>query len=200
MNSKTAKPSHIFIIYGIVKAYVKNPIRFMVGLLVTFPKFLKSIKVDLPKDFIISNAFIVHLYHRLQIRFEKENAYEITRAAILCSALAVMQANFRTVEAARNYENLIKYQKQAKEEGITKLNEMKIVKQTELCYEFYVTKCVFFEFFTYMGTPELTKIMCAADNAIFNTYLPNEIVFDRALGETMPEGAMQCHFCIIFRN
>lgn len=79
----------------------------------------------------------------------------------------------------------------AKEEGATKLNSMRIIRQTENCYEYCVTKCMFFEFYNYMNTPELTKIMCSADNAIFNTYLPNEIVFERGIGKTMPEGAKE---------
>lgn len=191
-----AKPALPLVIYGIIKGYVKNPIRFMLGTLITFPKFSKRIKLDLPKDFINSNAFIVHLYRRLQKRISKDKAFEITRAAVLCSALSVMQANFRNVESSRNFENLITYQQKAKEEGATKLNSMRIIRQTENCYEYCVTKCMFFEFYNYMNTPELTKIMCSADNAIFNTYLPNEIVFERGIGKTMPEGAKECYFCI----
>jgi len=191
-----AKPALPLIVFGIIKGYVKSPIRFMLGTLISFPKFIKSIKSDLPKEFIKSNGFIVHLYNRLQRRYLKEKAYEITRAAILCSAFSVMQANFRNAEAERSYENLIKYQQKAKEEGATRLNEMRIIRQDENRYEYCVTRCMFFEFFNMMNAPELTKIMCAADNAIFNTYLPNEIVFERKLGETMPEGAKECSFCI----
>lgn len=191
-----ANPALPLMVFGIIKGYVKNPISFMLSTFITFPKFVKSIRLDLPKEFISSNAFIVHLYRRLQIQLPKDKAFEITRAAILCSALSVMQANFRNVEAPRTYENLVKYQQKAKEEGATKLNEMRIIRHTKECYEYCVTRCMFFEFFTNMGAPELTRIMCAADNAIFNTYLPNEIIFERGVGETMPEGALECHFCI----
>lgn len=196
-NTETiAKPALPLIIFAIIKGYVKNPIIFMLGTLFTFPKFSKSIDLDLPKEFIKSNAFIVHLYRRLQKQVSKDKAFEITRTAVLCSGLSVMQANFRNAEAPRNFENLIKYQKKAKKEGATKLNCMKIIRQTENCYEYCVSKCMFFEFYNYMNTPELTKIMCSVDNAIFNTYLPNEIVFERGIGNTMPEGAKECHFCI----
>lgn len=160
-----AKPALSFVIFGIIKGYVKHPIGFIFGTLITFPKFVKNIELDLPKDFIYSNAFIVHLYCRLQKRVLKDKAFEITRAAILCSALSVMQANFRNVEVPRTFENLITYQQKAKEEGATKLNRMKIIRQTKDCYEYYITKCMFFEFYSYMNTPELTKIMCSVDNA-----------------------------------
>lgn len=193
---KIAKPAVIFIIFGVLKGYLKKPLRFMIGTIITFPSFKKSIDFDLPKEAIASYSFIVHLYKRLQKRFSKEKAFEITRAAVLCSSLSVMQANFRNVEVSRTYENLIKYQQKAKEQGVTKLNEMVIKSQTEDCYEYCVIKCIFFEFFNYMQVPEITTIFCAADNAIFNTYLPNKIVFERGINETLPEGAKQCSFCI----
>lgn len=35
------------------------------------------------------------------------------------------------------------------------------------------------EAFTELGVPELTTVMCEMDNAIFNTYLPEEVSFHR---------------------
>lgn len=89
------------------------------------------------------------------------------------------------VEACRTFENLITYQKKTKDEGATKLNRMKIIRQTEECYEYCMTKSMFFEFYIYMQTPELTSIMCSVDNAIFNTYLPNEIVLSRGRNDSI---------------
>ena len=196
-NTKNiAKPALPLIIFGIIKGYINKPVRFIFGTLFTFSKFYKSINSDLPKEFIKSNAFIVHLYKRLQKIVPKDKAYEIIRAAVLCSGLSVMQANFRNVEAVRNFENLVKYQQKAKDEGATKLNQVKIISKTDNCYKYKVTRCMFYEFYSSTNTPELTKIMCSVDNAIFNTYLPNEIVFERGIGNTMPEGAKECYFCI----
>lgn len=199
-TEKIAKPASPLIVFGILKGYIENPMRFMLGLLLTFPKFKKSINSEMPKDFLSSPAFIVHLYLRLQKRLPKDKAFEVTRAAVLCSALSVMQANFRSVEAPRTFENLVKYQQRTKNEGVTRLNEMKIISRTEDHYEFRMTRCMFYEFFKQMNTPELTTIMCAADNAVFNTYLPNEIVFERGVGETIADGAAECHFCIKRRD
>ena len=191
-----ANPALPLIVFGVLKGYINNPLGFMLGTFLSLPKQIKSVKLDLPKEFIKSNTFIVHLYRRLQKKLPKDKAFEITRAAILCSALSVMQANFRNAEAPRTFENLVKYQQLAKEEGATRLNEIKIISLTETRYEYRVTKCTFFEFFTYMGAPELTRIMCAVDNAIFNSYLPNEIIFRRGAGRTMADGAPECEFCI----
>ncbi len=71
---------------------------------------------------------------------------------------------------------------------------MVIDREEEGLYEYRVTSCLFFRFFKQMGCPELCTIMCAIDNAIFNSYLPNEIVFTRYPGETMAEGARDCRF------
>lgn len=124
----------------------------------------------------------------------KSYAYEVTRVAVLTSAVATMQANFRVVEAERNFSNLIKFQQKTKAEGVTKHNTMKITELTEGRYCFKVTKCLFFNFFSESGMPELTRIMCAVDNMVFNAYLPNHIVFERGIGQTLAEGAHECDF------
>jgi len=115
---------------------------------------------------------------------------------LLTNGLALQQANFRTVEAERTFANLKCYQKLTNSEGSTRLNTMKILEDTPEKYSFKVTRCVFHELFSYLGVPELTSIICAVDNAIFNTYLPNEVVFHREAGHTIAEGANDCQFVI----
>ncbi len=74
---------------------------------------------------------------------------------------------------------------------------MEIVEQSNIRYEFHVTRCVFNELFRYLKVPELTSIFCAIDNAIFNTYLPEELVFHRnGLNNTIPQGNKYCEFVI----
>ncbi|MCT4598309.1 MAG: hypothetical protein N4A50_10580 [Vallitalea sp.] len=55
--------------------------------------------MDLPKEFINSSGLIAWLYIRLKKEIGEKKAYEIIIATILCSGLAVQQANFRKVEA-----------------------------------------------------------------------------------------------------
>ncbi len=173
----------------------------MLKTIFTFKSFKKRIKLDLPKDFIDSAAFMAWLYMCLKKHVPAEKAFEVTRAAILASGIAVQQANFRNVEDIRSYQNLIKYQQKANKEGSTKLNTMKIVEQSDNRYEFHVTRCLFFELFNYLEVPELTSIMCSIDNAIFNTYLPDKITFHRnGIHNTMPEGAIECTFVLENNN
>ena len=126
-----------------------------------------------------------------------EKAFEVIRVSVLTSGFVIQQANFRNVEQNRNFENLIKYQQRANSEGSTSLNTMEIVEQSDLKYEFHVTRCVFFELFEFLRVPELTSIFCSIDNAIFNTYLPEQLIFHRnGLNNTIPQGNKYCEFVI----
>ncbi len=192
-----AKPASAMIIIGILKGYIEKPTLFFIKSILSFKKFKKNIEMDLPKQFVNSSGLIAWLYIRLKREIEKEKAFEVIRAVVLCSGLAVQQANFRNVEDNRTFENLIKYQQRAKNEGSTKLNKMEIISQTESKYMYKVTKCMFYEFFKYLGVPELTRIMCSIDNAIFNSYLPEKITFHRnGIKNRMVDGASECMFVI----
>ena len=193
----TAKPANAMIIIGVLKGYIRNPVVFFLMTVLTFKKFKKTFKMDLPKDFFNSSGLIAWMYIRLKNKIGKEKAYEVIRATILCSGLAVQQANFRNVEDERVFENLVKYQLRTKNEGITKLNQMEIIEKAEDRYVFKVTKCMFYEFFKYLEVPELTRIMCSIDNAIFNSYLPEKIIFHRdGINNRIADGASECMFVI----
>ena len=196
-TNNIAKPAVSLILLGMLKGYINNPILFLIKSKMLFKKFKNNIKLDLPKDFIETTGFVAWLYIRLREKIGQEKAFEIMRVTILTSGLAVQQANFRNVEDNRSFENLIKYQQRANKEGSTKLNTIKIIEQSENKYEFHVTRCVFLELFTYLKVPELTSVMCSIDNAIFNTYLPEELIFHRnGLNKTMLQEHKYCEFVI----
>ena len=192
-----AKPSVSLILIGVLKGYIKNPIGFLIKTKISFKKFRKTIDLDLPKDFINTTSFIAWIYICLKGKIGQVKAFEIIRTSILTSGFAVQQANFRNVEENRSFENLIQYQQRANNEGSTKLNTMEVIEQSEKKYEFRVTRCVFFELFTYLKVPELTSVMCSIDNVIFNSYLPEKLIFHRnGLNKTMFQGNEYCEFVI----
>lgn len=194
---KTTKPVSSLIIFGILKGYIKNPLGFLIKSKITFKKFKKTIELDLPNDFIDSSGLIAWLYIRLLKQMDKQKAFEIVRACVLTTGFAVQQASFCKIDKERNLQNLIKYQQITNNEGTTKLNTMEIIEQSEKRYEFRVTRCLFLEFFTHVGVPELTSIMCSIDNAIFNSYLPEKLTFHRnGLNRTKYEGHKYCEFVI----
>lgn len=192
-----AKPSKAFIILGILQGYLKHPILFFIKTIISFKRFKKTIEIELPEDFIKTNGLIAWIYINLQKEISKKQAFEVTRVILLSVGVIVQQANFRTVELDRNFENLINVQKRVKAEGTTKLNKMEIIEETENIYRYKVTHCMFFEFFKSINVPELTTIMCSIDNALFNSYLPEDIVFDReGINNKMPDGAEFCMFSL----
>ena len=192
-----AKPAIQLILIGVLKGYIRNPIGFILKSKLTYRKYRNDIRIDLPGDFVDKNAFIAWLYIRLKGIIGQGKAFEVIRVSVITSGLVIQQANFRNVEENRNFQNLIKYQQRANSEGSTSLNTMEIVEQSNIRYEFHVTRCVFNELFRYLKVPELTSIFCAIDNAIFNTYLPEELVFHRnGLNNTIPQGNKYCEFVI----
>lgn len=194
---KVAEPSVWLILLGVLKGYLNKPLFFLIITKLTFKKFKKQIKLDIPADFIHSSGFIAWLYIRLKNKIGQEKAFEILRVGLLTSGLAVQQANFRNVEFPREFENLKKFQQKANREGSTKLNTMEIIEESENKYEFRVTRCLFYELFKYLKVPELTSIMCSIDNAIFNTYLPEKLIFHRnGINKTLLQGNDYCEFVI----
>jgi hypothetical protein len=198
---RVAKPAVPLILIGVLKGYIRNPIGFVIRAKLTFKTFKRTISLELPEDFIDSTGFIAHLYIRLKRRVGQEKAFEIIRAAVLVSGLAIQQAHFRTVEERRSFENLIENQQRANREGSTRLNTMNIIERSESRYEFHVTRCLFHELFLHLNVPELTQVICSIDNAIFNTYLPEKLTFHRnGLTNTIALGADHCEFVIENRD
>jgi len=196
-QDKIAKPSSFLILLGVLKGYLKNPLLFLITSKITFKKFRKKIQLDLPNDFIESSGFVAWLYIRLKDKIGQEKAFEILRTGILTSGLAVQQANFKNVEEQRTFENLNKFQQQLNKDGITRLNTMEIIEESKSKYEFRITRCLFYELFTYLKVPELTTVMCSIDNAIFNTYLPEKLIFHRnGINNTIAMGNKYCEFVI----
>lgn len=181
---------------GGLNGYIRHPILMIIKSAIDSKRNMRKIKLDVPKDFKKSYGLISYLYINLSKKMLKKQAFEIVRAVLLPLGIAMMQSNFREAEAERNFDNLVRYQQIAKEEGATKLNKVRIDHISNDKYSYAVTRCMFYEFFCEMGVPELTSIMCSIDNAVFSTYLPNHIRFYREVGHTICEGAPECEFLI----
>lgn len=194
-TDRVAKPLKPLILLGILKGYVSHPLLVLLKL----PKFMKKYKKQLPGsypvDFVQVVVLMAALYTIFRERHDRETAFSMVAAVILPLGLAVQMANFRYVEAERTMNNLITYQQRTNREGPTRLNKMEILKQSSECYKFRVHNCMFMEAFSLLGMPELTRVMCAVDNAVFNVYLPEQIVFHRnGVGNRIVDGAPFCSF------
>jgi hypothetical protein len=167
--------------------------------LLKLPKYMRKYKKQLPKtypgDFVQVVVLMAALYTVFRQKHDSGTAYSMVAAVILPLGLAVQMANFRYVEAERTMDNLITYQQRTNRDGPTRLNRMEIIQQRSGRYEFRVHNCMFMEAFSLLGMPELTRVMCAVDNAVFNVYLPEKIVFHRnGVGNRIVDGAPFCSF------
>jgi len=182
---------------GILQGYLKHPLWFLLTTVLTLPRFKKQLPPDLPQDFVQLTALQTWMYRRLKDRMGQEKAYEVLRACILPIGLALQQGNFRAVEIPRTFENLIAYQQRTNREGPTRWNKMEIQEQCERRYEFRVSKCLFHELYAELEMPELTRLLCEVDDAVLNSYLPEEVTLHRNdLGNRLVDGAPFCHFVL----
>ena len=70
-----------------------------------------------------------------------------------------------------------------------------IVERSARRFEIKITRCMFHEFAISVGIPEMTPVVCQIDNAMFNSYLPDEMTFDRGLlGGRIADGKRECNF------
>jgi hypothetical protein len=191
------KPNKALMVLGVLQGYLQNPFWFLLGTLVTLPKFKKSLPKELEKDFVHVTALQTWMYLRLKERIGQEKAYEIVRAVVIPTGLAVQQGTMRTVEVPRTFENFIVFHEQMSQEGLTRWSKKEVLEQSENRYEWQILNCGFYDFFSKIGVPELTKLMCEVDNAIYNTYLPDELTFHRnGVGNRIADGAKTCHFIL----
>lgn len=192
-----AQPSKILLALGILQGYLKNPLGFLITTLLTLPRFRKRIPTHFPEEFVRANALQAWMYVRLRDQLGQQQAYEVVRAFVLPIGFVLQQGNFRNVEAPRSFENLITYQQRSSREGLTRWNKMQVLEQSVHKYEIQVTECMYYNFYSSLGIPEITRVMCAVDNAVFNSYLPEEITFHRhGIGNRIVDGATACQFVV----
>ena len=72
---------------------------------------------------------------------------------------------------------------------------MEVVERTERRFEIEITRCLYHELTTSVGVPELTPVICQIDNAAFNSYLPDQVIFHRrGPGNRIADGQSACRF------
>ena len=149
------------------KGYAKNPFRLFIKILLKVPKLKKQA------------AIIASMYIVIKEKVEEDRALSTVQAIITPIAIAVQLGNFRYAETGRSFENLKKYHEMAISEGPTRTNKMEIVESSDEKYHFRVNSCLHIGIYKRLGVPELTRIMCNVDNAIYNIYSPDKIRFHR---------------------
>jgi hypothetical protein len=70
-------------------------------------------------------------------------------------------------------ERLMAFNERMDQKGAPRFNRREYVKQDDDVCHFLITRCVFNDFFTEAGTPELTRVFCEVDRRFFPDAFPD---------------------------
>lgn len=161
----------------------------------TVGRFKKTIDPRFPRDLIELAALPLWVYINLKNKVGDKKAFEYMRIAILTGGIAKWQFNYNAAEKERTFDNLCNGEIEVNKIGFTKWNTLEVVERTDRRFEIKITRCLYHELAKSVGVPELTPVICQVDNAAFNSYLPDKILFHRGgPNHRIADGAQECNF------
>ena len=195
-----AQPATPLILLGILKGYLKNPFAFWFSTIISTNKLIKKITKEnpkYPKAFVSGAASMAAAYMNLRKQLNKEQALMLMSVTTLPLGIMQQISKYRCAEDKRTFENLINYQKRLLSESLGDF-KMEVIEQNEKIYHYHIHSCKYNEVYTKLGIPELTSVICAVDNAFFNSYMPDKVKFHRmGVGNTIADGADYCTFVCV---
>lgn len=178
---------------------LRNEVRFPRLFLLRCKRTLKGFKATIdprfPSELVELAAMPLWVYINLKQKIGREKAFEIMRVAILTGGLAQWNLQFKTAQKPRTFANFCDQELEVNKTGLTRWNTMEVVERTERRFELKITRCLYHELAVSVGVPEITPIVCQIDNAGFNSYLPDRMLFHRGgPGHRISDGAPECRF------
>jgi hypothetical protein len=187
--------SKTLITYAILTEYIHHPLAFLLGTALTLGRFKKNVPNDVPREFVELFAYPTWIYIRLKEKLGQEEALALARAIILPLGMAAYGAEFGLVEAPRTWSNFTRFLDLSLRRGAIQWSRVEIEESSDTVRKYRCTFCMIHHFLSELGIPELTEPFCSLDNALYNSYLPNEMTFDRGgLGHTIEKGHPFCQF------
>ncbi|OOM79053.1 hypothetical protein CLPUN_17800 [Clostridium puniceum] len=189
------------ILLELLKDEIPSPECFLKECKLSLPNFENTIDKKFPIDLIKFISMPLWVYINLKNKLGPEKAFEIMRIALLTGGVAKQSILFDSINKPRTFENFIEQELQINKTGTTKWNSLEIICRDKSKFEIKITKCLYHELTTSLQIPEATKLICQVDNAVFNSYLPEEIVFHRdGLNRRIADGCNECHFVWKYKN
>ena len=174
---------------------MRFPKLFMLRCKLTAGQLKKRIDPRFPKEFVELTALPVWVYLNLKAKIGQPKALEIMRIALLTGGVALQALMFDSVHTKRTFENFIEKELEINRTGTTRWNTLKIVDRTDRRFEIKVARCLYHEFVTSLGIPEVTPLVCQIDNAVFNSYIPGQVIFHRGeINRRIADGNTECNF------
>jgi hypothetical protein len=183
------------ILLHLLAGEVRFPWLFLLRCRLTVGRFKKRIDPRFPAELVDLAALPLWVYINLKRRLGQTKAFEIMRIAILTGGLAQWNLAYETVEKERTFAILCEQELEVNKTGPTRWNTLEVVERTDRRFEIKITRCLYHELATSVGVPEITPVICQIDNAAFNAYLPNRVIFHRGgPGNRIADGKSACRF------
>jgi L-2-amino-thiazoline-4-carboxylic acid hydrolase len=183
------------ILLHLLEGKVRFPKLFLLRCRLTVGRFKKRIDPRFPAELVALAALPLWVYVNLKRRLGPARAFEIMRVAILTGGVAQWNLTYETVETERTFAHLCDQELEVNRTGPTRWNTLEVVDRTDRRFEIKITRCLYHELATSVGVPEITPVICQIDNAAFNAYLPDRVIFHRGgPGNRIADGKRECRF------
>jgi hypothetical protein len=174
---------------------LRFPLLFLLRCKLTLGRFKKTIDKRFPHELVELAALPVWIYLNLKKKIGQRRAFEIMRVVLLTGGTAAQNLQFDTVRKERNFQNFSALEIENNRTGLVRWNKMEVIERSASRFEIKVSSCMFHQFAVSVGIPEMTPVVCQIDNAMFNSYLPDEMTFDRGpSGGRIADGKHECNF------
>jgi hypothetical protein len=183
------------ILTHLLRREMRFPRLFLFGCALTVGRFKSRIDKRFPKELVELTALPLWVYINLKKRIGQHKAFEIMRVAVLTGGMVQWNIAYEAVDKGRTFENLCDEELLVSKTGPTKWNTLEVMDRTPRRFEIRVTRCLYHELAQSLGIPEITPVVCQIDNAAFNSYLPDSIVFSRGgPNRRIADGKSECNF------
>ena len=183
------------LLIGLLQKEMRLPALFMLKCTLTHGQLKKRIDPRFPKEFVELISLPAWVYLNLKEKIGQHRALEVMRIALLTGGLAQQSPLFDPVHTERTFDNLIEKELEINRTGTTRRNTLKVVERTSQRFELKITRCLFVELAVSLEIPEIVPMICQIDNAVFNSYLPDQVTFGRGgANRRIADGATECNF------
>jgi hypothetical protein len=174
---------------------MRFPTLFLFRCKLTVGRLKKRIDPKFPQELIDIAALPLWVYINLKEKIGQQRAFEVMRVAILTGGLAQWNLQYGAADKERTFKNLCDAEIEVNKSGFTQWNTLEVVERSERRFEIKITRCLYHELTVSLGLPELTPVICQVDNAAFNSYLPDKVVFNRGgPNHRIADGKKECNF------
>ena len=179
---------------SVLSSYLTWPMLFLIKAQFNEFKYKKNLVGTWPEEFLNLVVPMANMYVLLSKQIGPKMAFEVMRVGIISTEILLDHKYFIPIENGRSFEKLKNGLKEALVSGITRWNKAKIIEDSDYKFEMRFSYCIFNDFFYQQNIPEFTPIICSHANAVFNSYMPEEIVQHRnGIGNRLSAGASECH-------